>query len=114
MEVEKIVINSFQNPLVTGFAKRGKEANLVFVNWSKLAPIPWYNTAVNNVKPVGEYAATLLNFLIEQGIATSDNVFYIGHSLGAHVGNYVSANAAGGKLHRIFGKRVIYKLCIRS
>ncbi|ODN05024.1 Lipase member H [Orchesella cincta] len=95
-------VGGFGNNHRNGFETRGEPVNLVFVNWSKLAQAPWYETAANNVKPVGEYSAKLINFLVAQGVATLDNTFFVGHSLGSHVANYVTLNTVGGKIRGVF------------
>ncbi|CAL8131410.1 unnamed protein product [Orchesella dallaii] len=94
-------VGGFGNNHRAGFGTRGEKVNLVFVNWADLAAAPWYERAANSVDPVGEYTARLINFLVAQGIATLDNTFFIGHSLGSHIGNYVNLNLAGGKLGTI-------------
>lgn len=86
-----------------GLTNRSQPVNMVFINWSKLAGAPWYEFAANNVKPVGEYAARLLNFLTEQDLLEQENFYFVGHSLGAHMANYVSSNMLNGKLNHIFG-----------
>jgi hypothetical protein len=64
--------------------------NIILVNWSKLAASPWYETAANNVKPVGLYTARLVEHLVNTGATPISNIIFAGHSLGAHLGNFIS------------------------
>ncbi|ODN05025.1 Hepatic triacylglycerol lipase [Orchesella cincta] len=75
--------------------------NVVFINWGKLAGAPWYETAANNVEPVGLYTARLLNFLIARGLTSVNLIHFIGHSLGSHVANFAGRGLTGGKMARI-------------
>jgi len=92
----------FGTSLRGGFANRSEPFNLVFINWSKRSTAPDYAAAVRNVPPVGEYITTLVHFLVEQGVASLDQTYFIGHSLGAHIANHVSINLNGGKMRTIF------------
>lgn len=73
-----------------------------------MAGAPWYETAANNVGPVGSYAGRMLNFMIQKGLISHDKIHFVGHSLGSHVGNFVSASVANGKIGRITGKLFNY------
>lgn len=77
--------------------------NVVLINWAKFAVSPRYLFASNNVKKVGEYTAKLVDFLVEQGISSVDDTHFAGHSLGAHIANFISSNMKTGKLHRVYG-----------
>jgi len=77
---------------------------VIGVDWEKLAQNPLYNVARANTKPVGEYLATLLNFLSESAGAQLSDVHCLGHSLGAHVCGY-NGKALDGAIGRITGKQ---------
>lgn len=95
---------NFSTLFLVGFNNRTQNVNMIFVNWSELASAPWYERAANSVKPVGEYTAKMINFLIEQNITSIENIHFLGHSLGSHMANYVSQNLNEGKLHHVVGK----------
>jgi len=61
-----------------------QDCNFISVDWEKLASAPNYHRAVNNVGPVGEVTADLINFLNKFGTA-QEKFHLIGFSLGSHV-----------------------------
>jgi len=85
----------FGDGLRENFARAPEVMNLIFINWSKLAPAPWYEFAANNVKPVGEYSGRLVNFLVQSGVPMS-SISFAGHSLGSHVANFIAATLNPG------------------
>ncbi|CAL8131408.1 unnamed protein product [Orchesella dallaii] len=91
----------FGDPYRNALSRLPGSTNVVFINWSKLAAAPWYETAANNVEPVGLYTARLLNFLIQRGLTSVNLIHFIGHSLGSHVANYAGMGLSGGKIGRI-------------
>lgn len=54
------------------------------VDWRLLAAIPWYVSAVKNVKLVSKYLAIFVQNL-EKAQIPIENIHLIGFSLGAHV-----------------------------
>jgi len=84
-------LGGFGDGLRTNFNKPNvAEMNLIFVNWGALAGAPWYETAANNVAPVGQYTARLIEFIVNSGAAPMTNIVFAGHSLGSHVANFVA------------------------
>ncbi|XP_014614491.1 PREDICTED: endothelial lipase-like [Polistes canadensis] len=57
--------------------------NIIVIDWSKISA-RGYVWASNRVKMVGQYVATMLDFLEKEGLNLSTTTL-IGHSLGAHV-----------------------------
>ena len=87
-----------------GFSRAAEEINLVFINWEKLAAPPYYPDAVDNVKIVGRLTGKLIEFLVERGVAPIEDISFVGHSLGAHIGNYVARHLNNMILPRIYGE----------
>ncbi|XP_014210159.1 phospholipase A1-like [Copidosoma floridanum] len=75
-------------------------ANLVAVDWHRLAAGPCYPVAVHNVPHVGECLAQLIDRLREYG---AKDIHVIGFSLGAHVPAYSANHLRPYKLPRITG-----------
>lgn len=71
-------------------------ANIIVVDWSKGAPMPWYLDAVDNTRVVGLKTA---EFILANNL-NPKNVHCIGHSLGAHTCGFVGKHV---KLGRISG-----------
>jgi Lipase len=80
---------------------------VIAVDWQKGAQNPFYDQARANTKPVGEYLATLLGFLVQSIGAKLEDIHCMGHSLGAHVCGY-NGKALNGALGRITGA-LLYK-----
>lgn len=74
--------------------------NLIFVDWSLLAPSPCYPAAAQNTRHAGKCIAQLINRIKETG---AENIHIIGFSLGAHVANFVANNLKNFKIPRITG-----------
>lgn len=69
--------------IYTAFLKV-KDSNVILVDYSPLAAMPWYSSAVRNSPRVGRYVARFLRFLIKQDVQLS-SIHLIGFSLGAAV-----------------------------
>ncbi|PSN46485.1 Pancreatic lipase-related protein 2 [Blattella germanica] len=86
--------------------------NVILVDWSQLAALPWYSVAVKNCQVVGWYLAMFLQYLHSRGLHIH-NFHIIGFSLGAEVagftGQYLSIST-GMKLARITGLDPAYPL----
>ncbi|CAD7079344.1 unnamed protein product [Hermetia illucens] len=84
----------------TGYLNRG-DFNVIVVDWGAGAGSLNYVTAKNNVPDAGKKVAAFINFLNAHG-ASSNNIYLIGHSLGAHVSGFAGKNA-NSKPNTIFG-----------
>lgn len=82
------------------YLQRG-EYNLIYVDWSSLAPAPCYPSAAHNTRHAGKCIAQLINRIRDAGC---NNIHLIGFSLGAHVTNFAANNLNDFKLPRITGK----------
>ncbi|XP_032294376.1 phospholipase A1 member A isoform X2 [Drosophila virilis] len=76
------------------------EHNIIYVDWSVLAPGPCYISAVHNTRQAGACAAQLVERLVEAG---NTDIHIIGFSLGAQVPNYIARQLKSFKLPRITG-----------
>lgn len=76
------------------------EYNLIYVDWSDLAPSPCYLSAVHNIKHTGACIAELVERILDLG---TDDIHLIGFSLGAQVTNFVALNLKSFKIPRITG-----------
>lgn len=78
--------------------------NIILVDWSALAALPYYARSVINSELVGIYLAKFIKFIVKQGVPMQ-NIHLIGFSLGAKVAG-IAGKALSGKLPRITGKFV--------
>ncbi|XP_034230619.1 lipase member H-like [Thrips palmi] len=85
--------------ITTAFIQRGQH-NVVLVDWSKYDGAP-YTSALENVPGVGKAVGEAIDSLVQQGLC-SDDLWFIGHSLGAHVAGAV-AEAVSFTWKRITG-----------
>jgi len=104
----KILVHGFNSGMnsgvnkdfVDGYFGHGFNYNVISVDWSKHAAAPWYDTAAQNAKVVGNKIARLIQYLISKGVVTIDKVHIAGHSLGAHSAG-IAGLTLGGKVGRI-------------
>lgn len=64
------------------FMKAKADINLILVNWEKPSQTINYIAARNRVEPIGEYVATLIDFLVSNDLVSLDDINVIGFSLG--------------------------------
>ncbi|XP_018299881.1 pancreatic triacylglycerol lipase isoform X3 [Mycetomoellerius zeteki] len=77
--------------------------NVILVDWEPLAASTFYLGPMHNTASVGTDAANFIDFLVrETGLKTED-VHFIGHSLGAHVAGNAGGATTSGKLSRVTG-----------
>ncbi|KZC05783.1 Pancreatic triacylglycerol lipase [Dufourea novaeangliae] len=95
------------------YLKRG-EHNLILVDWSKLAGLPWYITAVRNTRIVGNQVAGLVDWLQGQGAVSMSNIHVIGFSLGAEIAGFMGKALAPRKVGRITGLDAAYPLYMNT
>ncbi|EDW11506.1 pancreatic lipase-related protein 2 [Drosophila mojavensis] len=74
--------------------------NIIYVDWSVLAPGPCYISAVHNTRQTGACTAQLIERLVEMN---NTDIHIIGFSLGAQVPNYIARNLKSFQLPRITG-----------
>ncbi|XP_055596131.1 lipase member H-like [Uranotaenia lowii] len=105
----RIVIHGWMNNY-TSLAIRGvKEAylsrgeyNVIGVDWNKGASEVYFRASQYTLA-VGYVVADLIDRMVEAGMATLDQIYLIGHSLGAHIAGNAGRLTSVGKLKAIFG-----------
>lgn len=95
-----------------------KDLNIILVDWSKVADrtaVVYFEVA-KQTTDVGFEVGRLVKSLLKEGLTTLDQIHFIGHSLGAHVGGamgyYLISNRIGIP-YRITGKFLL-KLAFHS
>ncbi|XP_041975192.1 pancreatic triacylglycerol lipase-like isoform X2 [Aricia agestis] len=93
--------SSKMNPEITASILAVMDANVIVVDWSKVAS-GLYTTSVRGVPDVGRHLGQFLIWLINNAGGNWNNVHLIGFSLGAHVvGN--AGRTCNGRIGRITG-----------
>lgn len=80
-------ISTFESPLSAYLFRNN--FNVILVDWSKLAPMPWYHKAVRNTRIVGPHVAATLRWLESLGAFRLRRVHVVGFSLGAEVAGFM-------------------------
>ncbi|XP_043258082.1 pancreatic triacylglycerol lipase-like [Colletes gigas] len=96
-------INSFRSAAcveVRNALLEHDDYNVIVVDWSSISLKP-YIWSSNRVVMIGQYVASMIDFLAEQGMDVSETTT-IGHSLGAHVAG-LAAYYAKGKVGYVVG-----------
>ncbi|KAL7305252.1 hypothetical protein TKK_0002390 [Trichogramma kaykai] len=88
--------------------------NIILVDWSKLAAMPWYVKAVQNTRLVGSHIAQMLRWLESQGAFSLRRVHLIGFSLGAEVAGFMGKSLFPQRIGRITGLDVAYPLYMNT
>ena len=87
--------------------------NVFVVDWSKGSETLNYIGARNRVEPVGQVISKFIDFLKEHTALDNNDIYIVGHSLGAHIaGN--AGRAQGGTINTIFGLDPAYPLFSKS
>ena len=79
---------------------------VIVVDWSYYASQYFYSQSASNTRAIGAYTALLIEKLERQRNVSSNNIWCIGHSLGAHTCGYTGAKTfeyTGRKIGRITG-----------
>ncbi|XP_046417340.1 pancreatic triacylglycerol lipase isoform X2 [Neodiprion pinetum] len=79
------------------------EYNVFLVDWEPLAASTFYLGPMANTGRVGKDAATFIDFLVHATGMKTEDVHFIGHSLGAHVAGNTGHQTTSGLLGRITG-----------
>ncbi|XP_062122594.1 phospholipase A1 VesT1.02-like [Drosophila sulfurigaster albostrigata] len=75
--------------------------NVIIVDWARARSVD-YASSVVAVPTVGKKVAALVNYLKSDHGLDLNNLYVIGHSLGAHVAGYTGKNT-DGQVHTIIG-----------
>lgn len=76
--------------------------NVIVMDWSPISKTKDYVEPAHDIKPIAEYYASFVDYLIEKGLKPED-IHLIGHSLGAHVSGVCGKLVTKGKIGRITG-----------
>ena len=66
--------------------------NIIIIDWSAISNMS-YISASRSVTVIGQYVATMIDFLVKNGM-NSWETKVIGHSLGAHIAGIAAYNAS--------------------
>lgn len=92
--------------------------NIIAVHWEALANLVTasdsicYNIASQSTKLVGRRTAELIDFLVNEDMATISNIHVLGHSLGAHCAGFTGKYLTVGRLGRITGGLLFEQQCM--
>ncbi|XP_066150637.1 uncharacterized protein [Euwallacea fornicatus] len=85
----------------TAYTQRG-DHNIILLNAPRLEAGPWYLTAAQNTRVVGEYAAQFVDYMVSRGLYLP-SLHLAGLSLGAHMAGVCGSNVKSGRIRRITG-----------
>ena len=85
------------------FTPKQQDVNIVLIDWTDGSVDIYYPQSASNTRTVGGDAYLIMNNLITNGGATWNDMYCIGHSLGAHVCGFLGKKS-GGRIQRITGK----------
>ncbi|XP_017879113.1 pancreatic triacylglycerol lipase-like [Ceratina calcarata] len=77
--------------------------NVIMVDWQPLAASTFYLGPMRNTGRVGKVAAEFIDFLVKETGTNTENIHFLGHSLGAHVAGNAGHSVTTGRLGRITG-----------
>ncbi|XP_068972803.1 pancreatic triacylglycerol lipase-like [Bombus flavifrons] len=77
--------------------------NVIMVDWQPLAASTFYLGPMRNTERVGRTSAEFIDFLVAETELKTENIHFIGHSLGAHVAGNTGSLITSGHLGRITG-----------
>ncbi|KAH1027547.1 pancreatic triacylglycerol lipase [Dendroctonus ponderosae] len=85
----------------TAYTQRG-DHNIILLNAPRLEAGPWYLTAAQNTRVVGEYTAEFIDYLVSKGLYLP-SLHLAGLSLGAQMAGVCGRNVKSGRIRRITG-----------
>ncbi|XP_034128125.1 phospholipase A1-like isoform X3 [Drosophila guanche] len=104
----RFVIHGWTQSYTAGMNKNIRAAwlgqgdyNVIVVDWARARSVD-YATSVMAVAATGKKVAKMINFLRSNYGMSMDDLYVIGHSLGAHVAGYAGKNT-DEKVHTIIG-----------
>nr|CAD7432022.1 unnamed protein product [Timema monikensis] len=104
----KIVVHGWQSSALTleeirsAYISSGEAVNVIMMDWSSGASNLVYEVCVGYVVPAGEYLATLIDFLVSQGMDPA-KLHIVGHSLGAHIAGVAGNRQTSGTVGKVTG-----------
>ncbi|KAM8704976.1 hypothetical protein ACLKA7_009436 [Drosophila subpalustris] len=104
----RFVIHGWTQTYKSGMNKNIRDAwlsngdyNVIVVDWARARSVE-YASSVVAVPKVGKKVAAMINFLVSDFGMSLNDLYVIGHSLGAHVAGYTGKNTKG-QVHTIIG-----------
>lgn len=76
---------------------------MIAVNWERSSHTLNYIAARNRVEPIGTYVASFIDFMVNNKLASLDDINLIGFSLGAHAAGIAGKQVTSGKIPKIVG-----------
>ncbi|XP_078036541.1 pancreatic triacylglycerol lipase [Augochlora pura] len=108
--ITKFITHGWKSSAMSAGLVQMKEAylsyddfNVIMVDWQPLAASTFYLGPMRNTEKVGKTAAEFINFLSGQTGLKTENIHFLGHSLGAHVAGNTGSSLTSGRLGRITG-----------
>jgi len=99
------ILHGYQNSIYTGYMLDIKDAllekedvNVILVCWKELADSLWYPNSASNSRTVGAETAYMINRMKDEVGLTTEQIWCIGHSLGAHGCAFTGQRAKMGRL----------------
>ncbi|XP_014472007.1 PREDICTED: pancreatic triacylglycerol lipase [Dinoponera quadriceps] len=106
----KFITHGWKSSAMSAGPRKLKEAflthgdyNIIIVDWEPLAASTFYLGPMHNTVRVGTDAANFIDFLVSKTGLKTEDVHFIGHSLGAHVAGNAGSATTSGKLSRVTG-----------
>ncbi|XP_017006236.2 phospholipase A1-like [Drosophila takahashii] len=91
---------SMNKEITSAWLSKG-DYNVIVVDWARARSVD-YATSVMAVSSTGKKVANMINFLKDNYGLNLNDLYVIGHSLGAHVAGYAGKNT-NGQVHTIVG-----------
>ncbi|KZC09780.1 Pancreatic triacylglycerol lipase [Dufourea novaeangliae] len=108
--ITKIITHGWKSSAMSAGLVDLKEAylnyddyNVIMIDWQPLAASTFYLGPMRNTEKVGKTAAEFIDFLVAETGLKTENVHFLGHSLGAHVAGNTGSSVTSGHLGRITG-----------
>ena len=80
---------------VLAYISRPENYNVILLDWGELCTFPWYRTAAQNVKLVGQILKNFIELYNESGEIPIQKLHVIGFSLGSHIASMAGKGLQG-------------------
>ncbi|XP_066598386.1 pancreatic triacylglycerol lipase-like [Prorops nasuta] len=106
----KMITHGWKSSAMSNGVKNMKDAylqhddyNIIVVDWEPLAASTFYLGPMQNTKQVGKETAAFVDFLVSELPIKTEDIHFIGHSLGAHVAGNTGSSLSSGRFGRVTG-----------
>lgn len=106
----RIIVHGFWNCHESDFCVKTRQMflkrqnyNMITVDWQSGKYLHDYPIARERIKPASEDLAKFIDFLCKQGGLNLQDLYLIGHSLGAHMSGLAGKKITSGKVNTIVG-----------